>query len=504
MAENVLDVWQSTVSRLPDKPAAIWEGTPYTYRHLDELIRNMSSSLVAELGIGPGDKVALLMPNCIEFVVAYLSILRTGAVALPVNIRLKSPEIQFILEDAGASCAIVHEKVWPEVQSILKELQGLKGLISVGFEEEGAIPLGRMVAKEPQGFEPACPKKTDVAAIIYTSGTTGRPKGAMLTHDNLIFNAQSCVAAFGFQEHEVHLLVVPLFHVTGLNTILVTSILVGSTLVISARPMPQDILGLIERHRVNTFFGVPTTYVMFAGSRDAGQRDVSSARLFVYSGAPMPPETILKLREMFPRIHLVNLYGLTETTSITTVLPSEEALKRMESVGRPVPHLELKVIDERGLPLGPGQIGELCVRSRSVFAGYLKRPEATQEAFLDGWFRTGDLALRDEEGYVFLKGRKKEMIIVAGENVYPVEVENVLASHAGVLEAAVVGIPHAVLGQVVKAVLVPKAGAQISELEIKRHCSERLASFKVPQRVQMMDALPRNPSGKVVKRLIED
>jgi len=500
-----MDLWNDTVRKVPEKPGAVWEDRAYSYLEMDRSIRRLSGRLKETMGVGPGDKVALLMPNCIEFVIAYLSIVRIGAVALPVNIRLKPPEIRFILGDAQVSALLVHEKTWRTAKASWEDWDALKGVVGVGVKDERVTPYEKLVSEEVTVNEKDFPRlqKDDVAVIIYTSGTTGLPKGAMLTHDNLLFNAASCIAGFGFHHEDIHLVVVPLFHVTGLNTILITSIQVGSTLVISDKPNPRDILEKIQKHEVTTFFGVPTTYVLFLATQGIEAYGLFSARLFVYSGAPMAPETIFKLREMFPAIELVNLYGLTETTSITTVLPAEDAVQRIESVGKAVPNLELQVVDEEDRVLGPREVGELCVRARSVFKGYFNRPQATEEAFLGDWFRTGDHACLDEEGYLYLKGRKKEMIIVGGENVYPIEVENVLCSHPQVLEAAVYGVQHKVWGEWVKAAVVPRPGEQITEEALKKHCSDRLASFKVPRRISFMETLPRNPSGKVVKRELD-
>ena len=501
--DNILDLLSATVDASPDKVAAICGEDEYTYAELDALVRRVSGRLRERWGIGPGDKVAILMPNCAEFVVCYLSIIRTGATALPVNIRLKPPEVQFILSDAAACGMIVHRQTWPLAQQVLAELPKVRHLLAVGFTDAAAAAYADFADTGAASFPVPAMTPDDVAAIIYTSGTTGLPKGAMLMHKNLMFNAHSTVAGFGFQHHERHLIVVPLFHVTGLNTILITSLMIGSTIVISAKTSPRHILAAIEQYRANTFFGVPTTYVLFMATKGIEQADLSSARLFVYSGAPMPPDTIRRLRQLFPKIALTNLYGLTETTSVTTVLPSEEALRKIESIGRAVPGLSLKVLDEAGHALGPGQIGELCVKGDSVFKGYHARPEATANAFIDGWFRTGDNALIDDEGCVFLKGRKTEMILVAGENVYPVEVENAICSHPHVLEAAAVGAAHPVMGQVVKAVVVPEPGFELNAADIKRQCSERLATYKVPQQVEFAAQLPRNPSGKVVKRMLQ-
>ncbi len=274
-------------------------------------------------------------------------------------------------------------------------------------------------------------------------------------------------------------------------------------MVITASPSPLEQLKLAEQHGATTILGVPTTYIMMAGLRDIDKMRLDRLRLIGYSGAPMPAEAIWKLRERFPNADLHNFYGLTETTSIASVLPAANALSHAASIGKPVERVEFMIADDRGAPLGCGQVGELCIRGGNVFKGYLNRPEATAEAFLpDGWFRSGDLAYIDRDGFVFLQGRKKEMIIVGGENVYPVEVENVLCEHPAVREAAVVGMPSDVFGELVRAVVVLREGATATAADIRRHCSQRLASFKVPHKVDFVPALPRNPSGKVLKRLL--
>ena len=405
---NIIELLDATVARFPNKVAVICGDDELTYGQLDELVRRLSGHLRGQWGIGPGDRVAMLMPNCIETIVVYLAIIRTGAAALPVNTRLAPPEIAFIVNDAGARALVAHGKFHDTVAQVRPELPTVEQVLAVGFDAPGATLYADMVAAPAHDFDVPDMQAEDVAAIIYTSGTTGLPKGAMLMHKNLIFNAHSTIHGFGFAHDERHLVVVPLYHVTGLNTILITSLMIGSTIVVSDRTAPRDIIEMIARYRTHTFFGVPTTYVFFLETEGIDGADLSSARIFIYSGAPMPPETILRLRELFPHgVNLVNLYGLTETTSVTTVLPAADALDKIESVGKAVPNLELKVLDAGDREVRPGEVGELCVKGDSVFKGYYNRPEASAEAFVDGWFRTGDNALIDDDGYVFLKGRKQ-------------------------------------------------------------------------------------------------
>ncbi len=497
---NLIDLLNRSADEFGDGVAAIYRGDPVSFTHLRELVERFSRALRSHLGIGPGDRVALIMPNCLHSVVCYLGAIRAGATAVPVNIRLSAEEMHFILGDVGARVIVAHQRTWPTVAEAIEGIEGIDAVWGVELQAEGVTQGDEVMAEPGPEFAPPEIAPDDVAAIIYTSGTTGLPKGAMLTHGNVLFNVQSTIRGHGFRPDDVHLLIVPLFHVTGLNTIMPTSLHLGSTIVISAETNPRRLLELIERHRCTTMFTVPTTTIMLTREPGLSEFDLSSLRLIAYSGAPMPVLAIERLRELFPDTLLHNFYGLTETTSVTTVLPSEFALSHAESIGHVVAELEAKIVDEAGETLPPGEVGELLIRGPSVFAGYYRRPEATAEALEDGWLHTGDRALIDDEGFVFLRGRTKEMIIVAGENVYPVEVENVLTRHPGVLEAAVVGVEHAVLGEVVKAVVVPQPGAELTEREIKRWCAERLASFKVPRQVEFADELPRNPSGKVVKR----
>jgi acyl-CoA synthetase (AMP-forming)/AMP-acid ligase II len=410
--------------------------------------------------------------------------------------------MQFMLRDAGARLVVVHATLWETVQQATAGLDGIEAVLGVGFGDAIAHDVAEMLTRDtPSPAHDAAPD--DVAAIIYTSGTTGLPKGAMITHGNVLFNVRATIAGHGFRPDDVHLLVVPLFHVTGLNTIMPTAFHQGATLVVSADPNPAGALDLIARHGCTTFFAVPTTMILLVQTPGIEARQLPSLRLLAYSGAPMPVRAIERLRELYPDRLLHNFFGLTETTSCTSVLPSDQALARPESIGRVVPGLEAKIVDDDGHALPPGQVGELLIRGPSIVKGYYNRPEATAEAIVDGWLHTGDTALMDDEGFIFLQGRKKEMIIVGAENVYPVEVENVLTRHPAVAEAAAIGQPHAIFGEVVRAVVVLRPGHRATERDLKRWCSEYLASYKVPRSFEFAEALPRNPSGKVVKRQLK-
>jgi acyl-CoA synthetase (AMP-forming)/AMP-acid ligase II len=298
------------------------------------------------------------------------------------------------------------------------------------------------------------------------------------------------------------MLVVPLFHCTGLNSIITTSAYLAGTVVIAPYPNIKELVELVERHRITTFLGVPTLFHFVTAMKDLAAHDLSSLRLIAYSGSPMPSETIRRLRQKFPGVWLHNFFGLTETISITHVLADCDADARPESIGKVLPDVGQKIIDDAGNEVPPGTVGELCFHRSEVIREYWKRPDLLAQSMAGEWFRTGDFALVDEDGYVYLKGRKKDMIIVGGENVYALEVEMVLLSHEKVLEAAVVGVKatgvRAYLGELVKAIVVPR-DPSLTEAELKRFCTGKLTNYQVPQIVEFRESLPRTPSGKVMK-----
>jgi long-chain acyl-CoA synthetase len=473
-----------------------------SFAELDAAASAVADALRERFAIQPGQHVALLLPNCLEILPAYFGILRAGCVAVPINARLKADELKFILGDCEARAVFVHPGTWKPAQDALQALNWAKPIIAACFDQlpSGTIAFSELLATAASDSRQPATNSQSTAAIIYTSGTTGRPKGAMLTHGNVLYNVSATKAGHGLRGDDVHLLVVPLFHVTGLNTIMPTALAQGGCLVVSAAIDPEELAETVHEFRCTTFFGVPTTFYLLANVKNLPVEKLASLRLICYSGAPMSPLTIKRLRELFSHAELHNFFGLTETTSCSTVLPDSQAIARAESVGLPPPGLEMCIMDDAGTQREAGETGELCIRGPSIFKGYFKRPEATAEALAGGWFHTGDTAYIDAEGYVFLQGRKKEMIIVAGENVYPIEVENVLCAHPAVQEAAVFGRPDAALGEVVHAAVVLRPGQKLTERELKAFANERLAAFKMPRTIKFLGKLPRNPSGKVLKR----
>jgi long-chain acyl-CoA synthetase len=456
----------------------------------------MASALHTRHAIKPGDRVALLFLNSAEFCVAVFACARLGAVAVTLNTKLKAPELEFMLQNSGARVLLMHDAVWGEIEPIRARVP-CQAIYVGGRPPLGTTPLEALSERTPP---PAVVVgEEDVAFIMYTSGTTGRPKGAMGTHLGIISSNISIERCMGARDGDRTLVAVPLFHVTGLIAQFLSMALVAGTTVIMRTFDAAEALRLLDTERITYLIAAPTVFTMLRqqpGYHAAGR----TVRAVGYGGAPTPPDGVMALREWLPTATLHNAYGMTETCSPTTLMPAGEELRHISSVGRPVP-----IADVRTVEVGTGrecevdEVGELWVWGPMVVPGYWANPEATAATMGDGWLRTGDLAKIDADGYVTVMDRLKDMINRGGEKIYCVEVEDVLCAHSSVLEAAVVGVPDPVYGEVVKACVVPRAGATVDPAELRRWVGERLAKFKVPREVAVLDALPRNPNGKVIK-----
>jgi long-chain acyl-CoA synthetase len=497
------DIWANIVGKFPNKVAVIFEGRAYTYREIDAIIGAVGQALRGRFGVRQGDRVAIAAPNSLEFYVTYWATVLSGGVIVPVNTRLRAEEMVYVIANADAKALVVHKQTWPAIEPALAD-RPEQALVTVDFALEGHAHWEALAAGDPAAPPAEEVAEEDLAVIAYTSGTTGQPKGALMNHGNLLFNVKNCLVAHSFRHEDVHLLVVPMFHCTPLYSLLPSSAYLGSTIVIAPQPQITLVAELIRDHRVTSFIGVPTLFHFLVTMREFDASDLSSLRMIGYAGATMPVQTIRRLKEKLPWVQTRNFFGLTETTSVTHVLPDGDALTRGDSVGKALPDVGVMIADAQGRPLPPGEIGELCIRRENVVSGYWNRPGLLEESIREGWFHTGDLAMEDDQGYLYLRGRSKDMIIVGGENVYANEVEAVIMAHGRVMECAVVGVEatgvRAYLGELVKAVVVAEPGADLAEADIKRHCAQHLASYKVPQVVEFRNQLPRNPSGKVLKR----
>jgi long-chain acyl-CoA synthetase len=506
-----------------DKTFCVFEDERTTFEEHFRQAAALAQRLVERYAVRKGDRVAIAMRNLPEWSVAFWAATAAGAVVVPLNAWWTAPELVYGLVDSGSKVAFVDGE---RLDRLAPELPGLDLAIVVA-RAEGDVPAGVERFEDVLGDVPAdvtLPavdlEPEDDATIFYTSGTTGAPKGALGTHRNICGNLISLAYtrfAAGLRSgtpadvadpealQPSYLLSVPFFHATGCHSILVANVATGGKLVLMYKWNPERALELIEREQVTTFGGVPTMVWEVLQSPDFGKRDISSVTSVGYGGAPAPPELVRRIEELLPGRVPSNGYGLTETSSVTTMNAGVDYLHRPDSVGRPVPVVDVKVVGDDGSELPLGEVGELWIRGPNIVKGYWNKPEATAATITGGWLHSGDLARLDEEGFVYIVDRAKDMLIRGGENVYCAEVEAALFEHPAVYDAAVIGIPHHELGEEVGAVVRLKDGATATQDDLRRHVGERLAAFKVPVKIWFVDEeLPRNPAGKVLKRELRD
>jgi len=468
LATSVVAMLRASVDRDPDAEAVVeLDGPRVSYRELWDRAAGVSGGLRAQC-VGRGDRVAIRSGNGLDWVYAFIGTLMAGAVAVPVNTRFTDDEVAYVVGDSGASYVVEPGATLPEAASYVYGELGLR----------------------------------DLAGIFYTSGTTGFPKGAMTSHENFLSNAETCRRVIGLPVHDPsvrNLISVPLFHVTGCNSQLLPTLQQGGTAVVMPTFDVQRFLRAISEERITVVTTVPAIFWLAISQSNFGDYDVSGVRFCTYGGAPIAPDLVRQVKDSFPNARLGNGFGLSETSSVSTFLPHEYAATHANSVGFPAPVVDLDLLE----PDRETGVGELLIRGSNVVMGYWGKPEATAEAFRDGWLRTGDLARIDEEGFTYIVDRAKDMINRGGENVYCVEVENALAAAPGVFEVAVIGVPDEMMGEKVGAVIVPTPGTELDQEAVLAHAREHLADFKVPQYLAVRsELLPRNPGGKVLKPLL--
>jgi long-chain acyl-CoA synthetase len=499
MSFNLAVILGETARSSPDRPVALFTGGQLTYRQLDQASDRLAGSLIA-IGIRPGDPVALQLPNIPQFLVSYFGILKAGGIVVPLNVMLRAPEVAFHLGDSGARVLITWDGILAEAAKGA-EAAGLDQIYAVGNTPDSGVAASfeRLLDVVVPHFEMVSRQPTDTAVIVYTSGTTGRPKGAELTHMQLYMNADIPGRLFDVQPDDIVITVLPLFHVFGLSSILDICVRFGCTMSLVPRFTPGAVLSSIQRDRVTIFEGVPTMFADLLSCPDLDAYDLSSLRIGISGGASIPAPILDAFEERFGLVVLEG-YGLTETASTTTFNVSADE-RRVYSVGKPIWGTQTQVWDADGRPLPPGpeNVGEVVTRGMHVMKGYWHNPEATDAAFTGDWLHTGDLGYFDEDGFLFIVSRKKELIIRGGYNVYPTEIENVLHAHPAVAEAAVVGIPDERLGEEVMAAVIVRPSMELLEHELVSYCRERLAAYKIPRIIQFRTELPKNALGKVLK-----
>jgi len=496
MSFNLAVILSETARRSPDQAVTILGDSRMSYGELDELSGRLAAGLTAS-GIGPGDVVALQLPNIPQFLIAYFGILKAGGVVVPMNVMLKAAEVAFQLRDSSARALITWTGVLGEAAPGAADA-GVTQVYAAGGGS-GAVPFGQLL-KAPLSGQPFAERHPDdTAVIMYTSGTTGRPKGAELTHLQLYMNADIPGRLFDVQPDDIVITVLPLFHVFGLSSIVNVCVRFGCTMSLIPRFDAAAVLAAIERDRATIFEGVPAMFVALLACPELDSFDVSSLRIAISGGASIPAPVLDAFEKRFGVVILEG-YGLTETASTTTFNVSATD-RRAYSVGKPIWGTQTEVWDGEGkrLPPGAGNVGEVVTRGLHVMKGYLNKPEDTASVFTGDWFHTGDLGYFDEDGYLYIVGRSKELIIRGGYNVYPAEIEDVLHEHPAVAEAAVIGVPDDRLGEEVMAVLTLRPGAVLTAHEAITFCRGRIAAYKYPRVVEFRDVLPKNALGKILK-----
>ena len=488
----------------PDTEALIYGDDRVSYADLDVRV-NRAANLLAGKGVSKGSRVALLMINSTAFLETFFACAKLGAIAVPLNFRLSPKELEFIINDAEASVIVYHARLLPLLEPI-RETTTLQHAIAVNGEcgegvtgADGDPDYRESLAAADTTDPDTLVGQDDPLMMMYTSGTTGKPKGALLTHANptwIAINTQMSPLAFNTDDST--LTVAPLFHIGGLAIYTLPMLYCGARIVLQPQFEPDTLLKALERERITTLFVLPAMWLMLSQHPGFDDYDLSHLKVLLSGGAPCPIPVI----EFFQKrgFQFLEGFGMTETCASACVLNNENAVRKNGSVGKPLIHVQMRIVDENNNDVAPGETGELVLRGPSMFREYWNRPDATAEDWRNGWFHSGDLARQDDEGFYYIVDRKKDMLISGGENVYPTQVEQVLYRHPKVRDVAVIGVPDEKWGEVPMALIVPEEGDEPTLEEIQAYCGEHLARFKVPRHLAVLEELPRTATGKVLKR----
>lgn len=505
------DMLTRSAGRYPNKLALVYKEERLTYQQFDQRV-NQTAHLLRQDGVSRGTPVAVLSKNSMDFVMLAFATARLGAVLVPINYMLTADEIAYVLEDAAIAAVACAADLVPTMEQAMKRATAQLGhsmLARYGMDEfDSAYPgwVGLSTRRQGVPIDAVDSDVTDddVAQILYTSGTESRPKGVMLTHRSLVAEYVSTLVDGSMDEQDVSIHALPLYHSAQLNCFLGPSVYLGGTGIILNQATPDGILQSVEAERATLLFCPPTVWIGLLRHSDFDQRDLTSLRKCYYGAAIMPVEVLKELSARVPQARFWNFYGQTEVAPLATILKPEDQLRKLGSAGKPGLNVETRIVDEADNPVPPGTVGEIVHRTPHAMLGYLNKPEKTAEAFRGGWLHSGDLGVMDEEGYLTVVDRKKDMIKTGGVNVASREVEEFLYQHPGVSEVAVIGVSDEYWIEAVTAVVVPKVDVDLTEADILQFCEWRLAKFKIPKHVVITPSLPKNPSGKVLKKDLRD
>lgn len=501
--QTLRDIWHEAIALGANQTAVICEGQRLTYGEADAKVKQLAAGIADASGVA-SPKVAVFLPNCLNYYLIYWAVVELGGAIVPLNTWLKKDSLKGILANIKPDLVITQNLNHAPLTEALNSAADTT-VATMDGDGDGVLLFDDLFSDTP--YDQDVEVDPDQGAIImHTSGTTSTPKGAVMRHSDLMFNVMTTINAHQFSVDDVHLLVNPMFHCTALYSSLPTAAYQKTPVVITADTSPDKLMALVKQQKITTFLSTPVIFQNIISLPEIASLDVPSLRLIAYAGSPMPVSTIRSLQKYFPNVDLHNFFGLTETISMTHVLKGEDAEERPDSVGRLLPFVKAMVVDEENVEQPAGKEGILLFARDNIIPGYYNQPDKLQAAIrtINGeeWFDTGDLAVVDDEGYFFIKGRQKDMIIVGGENVYSSEVEAILGTHEHIREAAVKGVPatgaRASFGELVKAFVVTD-GTELTPRDVRAFCNDKLASYKVPVEVEFLNKLPRNPSGKVVK-----
>lgn len=501
---NLGSTLRRSANKCPDRTALVsHDGERLSYRQFEGLSNRFANGL-KRLGLKKGDKVAIFSPNSNEQLIAFFGVLKSGGVVVPINTRFAGPEMAWVMDHSDASLLIFSKDFEDKVQGLRTDLKGVKSFVSIGAASFKHARGFQEILDQGDDEDPAVGVfGDDDAFMVYTGGTTGRPKGALLTHNSIIWNCVNWAHSKTYREGDLVLQVFPLYHVAAIGSVL-TSLYLGGTIYLKKTFDPRDCMETIQRERITRWAAAPTVFNVIVQLPDIDRYDTSSVTLLGSGAAIMPIETASRLRRVFPNAQMFDSYGMTEASGGITTLCPQDASRKLACVGTPLIGVEMRVLDDRGVDVALGEIGEIVFRGNNLMRGYYKDAAATEEAMRGGWMHTGDLGRLDAEGFLYIVDRKNDLIITGAENVYPREVEEALFAHPLVVEAAVIGVPDAKWGEAIKAVVTLRPGATVSEREIIDHCRQRIAGFKSPKSVDFVPELPKNPAGKILKRVLRE
>jgi len=486
--------------RYPDKMAVVCRDKRWTYRQLQERVRRLSSAFL-HLGVKKGDRVGAVMWNCSEVVEIYLAAVRIGAIFTPLNFRFALPELKYVLSDASPSVLIVDEKCQDLAQGAVSDKRLFECLYSISSGNLGGLKPYRDLMEKSPPFDKSLPiAGSDPCSLLYTSGTTGKPKGVLLSHDNINWNSINMIQVRHDHPDDVALILGPMFHVGALNSHYSSRLAIGGTAVIMDKFDPTEMMETIQRESITVVSGAPTMYIMLMEACKPGDYDTSSVHTLTSGADKFPLQTQMAIREYFPKIEGVyDIYGMTEATCVTG-LEARDSIRKFGSVGPPLPFCEVKLLNDQEKEVATGQIGEIVLRGPNVMMGYYNLPEETEKALKDGWYYSGDMGYADDEGFIYIADRKKDIIISGAENIIPKEVEEILYTHPDVLKVGVFGVPDAKWGERVVAAILPRGGRIPTLEEIREHAKKHLAGYKIPREIMIVDKLPEASVGKVQKQ----